>query len=326
MRYQIPKEFLDEYFNKIKIIYGSWSKLADSFSVDKRLIFGWRKGNFTIPDKFVKKISKMHNMLPKKYKYVEDSWFRSEIGKKGGLIRNKLHGNPGTTAGRRKGGLLSLKKHKLNPVSPFNPISVTIPKESREYAEFIGILLGDGGISRRQLSISLNKKDDKDYTFYVVDLIKLLFNLQVKILSRKDASVSIITISRTELVKHFREKYQMSGNKVEKQVDVPAWIKKNLAYRNMCMRGLIDTDGCFYVDTHIYKQIVYKSMGINFSNRSIPLLDFVKETMIMNGWRPSITSPDSIMLRRKKDIEEYMRVVGTSNAKIRNKFQKSKEG
>jgi len=41
------------------------------------------------------------------------------------------------------------------------------PERSSNLAEFIGIILGDGGITERQVTVTLHKHDDKDFCFYV---------------------------------------------------------------------------------------------------------------------------------------------------------------
>ena len=325
MRYKIDNEILNQYFDKIINIYKSWTRLANDFSIKQRTLQYWRRGRNTIPDNFINAVKKKCNIAPERYTIVDDNWSKKEAGKIGGVMRNRMYGNPGTKEGRIKGGTLSYKKQVESGNSPFNRIPVKIPRKSKLYAEFIGILLGDGGVSERQINIHLNKVDDYNYAIYVKGMIKSLFNIDTKIVPRKDVGVSILTISRTDLVNHFKKVYGIFGNKVQKQIGVPMWVVKNANYRNACLRGLVDTDGCFYIDSHRYNKKIYKNMGINFSNRSIPLLNFVKETMHKNGWKPSLTSPNAIVLRREDDILEYMSIIGTSNQKIKMKFDKYME-
>src|SRR3989344_3154088 len=95
-----------------------------------------------------------------------------KIGRKGGLSRMRLYGNPGTKLGRSLGGQKSLQTHRLNGASPFVVRKILIPSFSSDLAEFIGIVLGDGGITSRQVVITLHKDDDRDYAEYVVGLVK----------------------------------------------------------------------------------------------------------------------------------------------------------
>lgn len=65
------------------------------------------------------------------------------------------------------------KKHPIiNAPAPFNQ-----PPYSLELAEFIGIILGDGSLSKNQLTITLHKFDDKDFISYVKNLIKRLLGV-----------------------------------------------------------------------------------------------------------------------------------------------------
>src|SRR3989344_1191345 len=112
-----------------------------------------------------------------------------------------------------------------------------------------------------------------------------------------------------------------SGNKVKNQVDVPHWIKKNKFLRTFCIRGLFDTDGCFYVDKHFIRDKIYKNAGMNFTNRSVPLLQFFKNTLIEIGFAPTQTSKYCIVLRREADIVRYFSEIGSSNSKHINKFR-----
>jgi hypothetical protein len=63
--------------------------------------------------------------------------------------------------------------------------TITIPQESVDLAELIGIIFGDGGIGNDwQLVISLNSKLDKDYAVYIVALTEKLFHLKVAVRKR----------------------------------------------------------------------------------------------------------------------------------------------
>jgi hypothetical protein len=48
--------------------------------------------------------------------------------------------------------------------------SITIPEDSVQLAEFLGMLAGDGGMSNFQVTISLNSLLDREYPAYIADL------------------------------------------------------------------------------------------------------------------------------------------------------------
>lgn len=71
---------------------------------------------------------------------------KSESGKLGGLARVNKVGNPGTVEGRRLGGLRSQVTHKKNQTNFILRKEILKPKESESFAEFVGIMLGDGHV------------------------------------------------------------------------------------------------------------------------------------------------------------------------------------
>lgn len=245
----------------------------------------------------------------------------NKIARNGGLARVRLHGNPGTTAGRILGGLNSLKTHRNLKHSPFMPHKFITPPYSINLAEFIGILLGDGGISSRQVTITLHKSDDRDYAYYVSDLILKIFNIVAVPKERKNQNVNIIVLSRTLLIEFLNSMGIRVGSKIRSQARVPSWIEDSVHYKRKCVRGLFDTDGCFYIDRHLIKGKIYKNAGMNFTNRSVPLLRFFNNTLTQMGFVPTQTSKYCVVLRKGADIVRYFGEIGSSNPKHLNKFR-----
>ncbi len=324
MRLKMSKLGLQQYFEEIKNISNlSWQKIAFLTGFSDRIIFGWRNGKTTIPLEFVNKIKDKYNInIPKDTIELSDNWSKSFAGKIGGLKRMEITPTLGTSESRRLGGLNSIKSHRLNKNSHFIAKEIDFPKQSSKLAEFIGILLGDGGISKRQIHITLHKKDDLAYSNYVKNLLKELFKVEPSVTERKNSNILIIRLSRVNLVKRLEKMSLFARNKVHYQVTVPSWIYKNSVYKTHCARGLVDTDGCFYVDVHKNKNRIYKNAGINFTNRSIPLLTFVKNIMEEVGLHPTKLSKFSIALRREKDIVKFSKMIGFSNDKHLRKFTK----
>lgn len=111
------------------------------------------------------------------------------------------------------------------------------------------------------------------------------------------------------------------GSKVKHQVDVPSWVKKSKEFTKLCLRGLFDTDGCFYIDKHHYKDKVYYNCAMNFTNRSIPILLFFRRKLEQLKFHPTRNKKFIISLRREKEIISYFQRIGTSNPKHLNKFK-----
>lgn len=162
---------------------------------------------------------------------------------------------------------------------------ISFPEKCAELAELFGIILGDGGITKRQVTITLHKTDDRMFAEYVKSQMEKLFQTEVALRERRNTNVISIVISRTALVNYLEELGLGKGNKVKQQAKVPEWITENDEYAAACLRGLFDTDGCTYVDKHVISGNLYLNIGMNFTNRSLPLLAFFFTTLEKFGYR-----------------------------------------
>ena len=100
--------------------------------------------------------------------------------------------------GQSKGGNNSKGKTK----------EIKIPKESKELAEFYGIMLGDGNLTVKkaykmgtyQIRIVGDSRHDKAYLInYVKPLIKRLFEIEVKTSKQKEANALCLTSTSKKL-------------------------------------------------------------------------------------------------------------------------------
>jgi len=99
--------------------------------------------------------------------------------------------------------------------------NINKPDLSEELAEFVGIVLGDGSITKYQLTITLNQNEEQ-YISFVGNLTEKLFSIKPKIIHRKDQSVKNIVISSKNLVEFLIDDLGLkNGNKVKQNVDIP---------------------------------------------------------------------------------------------------------
>jgi hypothetical protein len=123
-------------------------------------------------------------------------------GKKGGDACYKKYGAPGTNEDRRKGWLTTLANKASNPNSKWMIANeYKVPEHSAELAEFIGIVLGDGGLTTGQCEISLHMIDDIEYAAYVCQLADSLFDANSSLCSYPKHTVIKIVISGVNFVK-----------------------------------------------------------------------------------------------------------------------------
>lgn len=147
-----------------------------------------------------------------------------------------------------------------------------VPDRNIELAELIGILLGDGGISRKVIVISIHSKA-KQYIERVRKLVKSVFKYEVKFHKRKNKDVIDLKIHSVARVVCLLQLGLKMGNKVEKQVKIPDWIKENNDYFISCIRGLIDTDGYLGRYQKSNSQYTWHQYHVGFGNHSVSLVD-----------------------------------------------------
>lgn len=321
-----PKGKQKDFLKKMQVRLGLTSeKFANFAGIKVRSMSDWKREKFSMSLPALKKMCQRAKItLPKNIKIKNPFWYTSNGSFAGGIAVYKKYGCIGGDSKYRKKKWYEWweKKGKFRKHPFINVcLPINIPKRSSELAEFVGIILGDGCISQRQISITLHKSDDWDFSMYVRNLMKQLFLVSPSLYERKRENVINIVISRSELVKFFHEMGLPTGSKVKHQTDIPLWIKKSDQFTKFCLKGLFDTDGCFYIDKHLYKGKAYYNSGMNFTNRSLPILSFFKESLKKFRFHPTQKTKFSVFLRKEEEIVKYFETIGTANKKHYKKFQ-----
>ena len=117
-------------------------------------------------------------------------------------------------------------------------------------------------------TIALNAVKEVQYIEYVDKLIQKLLNKKPRRYYFKGNGNCVLLIAGSKTIVNELIRIGLkSGDKIKNQVDVPNWIKDNMGYSIACIKGLIDTDGCIFIDNR-------DRIGISFTNKSKPLLTF----------------------------------------------------
>lgn len=272
---------------------------------------------------------KAFKLFQKKYciKLFEDEkdmvlrWrqYKKENGRKGGLVLFEKHGSPATLEGRRKGGAKALAILRQKGLIPQTK-TFALPKGyNSNLAEFVGVLLGDGGITHGQVCVTLNREADAEYVKFVVGLGMKLFGEKPRLLPRKDSKAIEIYYNGVSLVNYLLRIGLKVGNKVKQQVDVPGWIKSSSCFKVACLRGLMDTDGGVFIHKYKVNGKLYKYKKVCFTNRSLPLLEFVQMTLQELELTPKIITKvenKKVWLYNVSEVNQYLKIVGTHNARL----------
>jgi len=329
-RIKFVKITQQNYLNNIKEkTNNDWPTLAKICGVHSRTFFDWRRNRYQMSSDALKRLQKEFKLtLPRGVETLPDTWHIKRASRLGGIKRNELYGNPGTPEGRRKGGLATCLKFKNNPTLAKKSgfiirKQIFTPTKTPLLAEFIGIVLGDGGVTDYQVKIFTNSKTDLEHAYFIKKIVYNLFNLKASISFRIKNTV-VVTCSGKNLVNFLVKCGLKKGNKVAQSVNVPPWILKNNKFLKSCLRGLIDTDGGIYFHVHVTKGIKYRHIGLCFSNHSKPLLDSVYNMFLQLGIKAKNDGRCHIFIYDRKELNKYMILVGSHNKKHIRRFKSYK--
>jgi hypothetical protein len=320
------RKFLDKAAKKTGL---SWNEISRLSGICRRSFFDWHREKYYMTYEALLKLQKISRIgIPKNIKVLSEYWSTKKAARLGAMRRYELYGNPGTLEGRRKGGLISSKKFHSDPEYAKRRSfklrkRINYPKETSSLAEFVGIMLGDGGIRNSyQITISFSTETEKLYAKYIQLLINELFSLSSCIHLNKKFKAADIVVSSRSLVEFLEQKLENKKlNKNLSQSDVPNWILQNKDYRISCLRGLVDTDGGIYYHRYKINGKWYRYPRLSFSNTSLSLVNFVKKTLEELNFAPKI-GRDKITLYRLPELKRYFEEIGTHNPKHSERYKK----
>lgn len=300
--------------------------IGTAIGVSARTVRDWRREKINMSLRALKRLSKkMGAPIPKDIKILSPFWY-VPIGARLGASRMlKKYGRVGGDPNYRKKMWREwwektgkyLPSPILNSPRPFHK-----PRYSSSLAEFIGIMIGDGGLTKYQAKITLHHKDDREYIDFVSSLIKKLFEVPIKICHRPNISVKELVVSRKGLVDYLHKMGLPIGDKIRQNIDIPGWIKNSKNYSLACIRGLVDTDGSIF--THKYeshnKQYGYKKL--DFSTASPHLMSSASKIFKKLGIKTYINKT-SLRIENTNDMQKYFDLIGSHNPKhIKNYYTK----
>jgi len=324
MRILFPKgeqrKFIESVLLKMSI-----TESAKLCKLSERTIRDWRREKFLMHrDALLKLCKAMSISLPENIIEKDDYWY-SDLSTGGKVVMQKygfIGGNPEYRKKKWREWWNKKGKFLNNPI--FKRKFIRIPQKSAKLAEFIGIMLGDGGFTAygAQIQITLNSRDDKEYIEFVSNLIYELFNKKPSTFPCKDAIASKISVASMDLTDYLVKLGLKVGNKITLQVDIPDWIKKNRAYSIACIRGLVDTDGCIFKHTYKVNNKFYNYKKLAFVSYSQPLRKSVYDILKSLGLNPRLFSYRDVRIDSQLDMEKYFSIIGSSNQKHLNRYYK----
>lgn len=313
------RTFIEELCEKSNL---STKELAARANITPRSFRDWKNEKLTMTEASADAFCRQFSLvLPEEKDVLIRRWVLSKkvAAKRGGISRFQKYGSFATVEGRKKGGRKAIEILRNKRIIPSCKTYLLPKAYSSDLAEFVGIMLGDGGLTPLYISITLNSEADQAYIYFVISLCEKLFGERPKIHKhRNDKAVALYYNSKV-LATYFISIGLKVGSKVKQQVGVPEWIIKNKEYSKACLRGLMDTDGGIFLHRYLSNKKRYTYSKLCFSNRSIPLLLFVYETLIEFGFTPKLIEKvenKKVWLYNAQEVKQYLLKIGTNNQRL----------
>ena len=196
-----------------------------------------------------------------------------------------------------------------------------LPKEmSEELAEFLGIHLGDGSMSKDyrytyKVTYTCNSAEVQ-YAQYITDLFERLFNVRLRIV-RDDKShcVNLYYYSKT-LCEFLNTVLGIPyGEKID--LRIPTLVQSDTKYSAAFIRGVFDTDGCF--TTQKYGKYHYPLVKIctkhkRFANEIMEVLGNLGIPAFITR-KMNMRYPAYDVVVRNKNVQKFIDIVGSHNIK-----------
>lgn len=297
----------------------TWSELANVCAISTRTLYDWRREKHLADYNTIVSLSEMYDIPLGDYRKIDMSLRLKKVAVLGGNACYKKYGLLGTTESRKKGGRVSQELRRKDP-EKYRRLGCNARKTfgsikySERLAEVLGIIMGDGSLNKYQMGITLDRKVDREYAYFVSSLVNSIFG--EKPTWRERCSVINLTLSGADLVDLLEDLGLKRGNKVTNQIKIPDWVLSNKKFQAACLRGLFDTDGCIYK----HRKTSGTYIGWTFTNYSKPIIIGVSKILDNYSLKHSIQDHKKIYVYKFDDIIRYMDCIGSNNPKHLNRL------
>jgi len=205
-------------------------------------------------------------------------------------------------------------------------------KLNKEICELIGAFIGDGYFGtygKKQnvylVGVSGDKKLDEDYLKnYLKPLIKKNFPFtRPKLYYRNDENTLMLRVHSKKLYNFFVKIGFKQGEKSH-SVKIPKIILEKEEFMKSTVRGIFDTDGCFFLD----KRKVYKKPypRITLQLASIDLINQLEKYLSKHFTlyvykRNRDGCRNYVEIYGHKQLEKFLKQIGFSNPRHLNKIK-----
>lgn len=190
-------------------------------------------------------------------------------------------------------------------------------KFDSKIAEFVGIMLGDGYINypkQPRIKITLNSVADKEYLYFINNLIITAFKTKTIIKHRKNENASDIFLFNRKLIRFIINDLGLIPSPKWNRATIPRWIfEDNL--ENFVLRGYFDTDGCVVITNNNGIRYPRLEMKISPSPMQKQFIEILKSYKFNFGVYNIGKEKVRIQLNGKKELKKWSDLIGFSNPK-----------
>lgn len=197
-------------------------------------------------------------------------------------------------------------------------------KPSEELAEFIGIVLGDGHLHKKENCITITGSlfDIYYYNETVIPLIKSLFNIAPSLKRRNDRNSYYLFFNSQAIMCFLHKTLDMCrGNKINAKI--PNFIYANRNFVKCFLRGLFDTDGCLKFSKQSKLLNYYPRIELGFKESKfvwkvlelIKILDF--NYSIYFHKKANVVR---FQISGKDNLEKWMNLLNSNNPVQKSKY------
>src|SRR3989344_3013962 len=171
-----------------------------------------------------------------------------------------------------------------------------------ELAEFVGVILGDGNISKfprtERLIISAHSTN-RGFVNRYVGITRRVLGKEPTVTNVRGANCTRISVYEKYLSKRLEIP---AGSRQYKLIRFPGWIRRSDKFVQACLRGLYEAEGSFSYHPATYTHKAH------FSNTNPSLLNFVYMALKRFGFHP-LREHKRITLSRRDEVAELQHLL-----------------
>jgi hypothetical protein len=279
--------------------FGSIKNLSEKINIPYSTLKKYTYELLLMPENLYLKVISVSNLNKKEInvQYLPPNWGKSNAGKNG-MKALELKYPKKIDEWRGKG----VRRFVISNLKEIKKINI-----DEKMAEFFGVYLGDGTLTKYFIRIAGDSRYDLPYFNYLNILVGDIFGLVGSITKNKVTNNLYFTLYSKKVCDFFNKELGIKyGDKLRNNTLIPFIFLKNEILYLACLRGLVDTDGCISMRGD--------SFSVSFYSKNPNLINQIRQ-MEENQRIFSYISKniDEIGTNSKDKVINYFKKVGSSN-------------